>query len=306
MEPFAEALARREFLLLDGGLATELEALGKELSGELWSARLLAEDPDAILRVHEAYRAAGADVLTTATYQATIDGFRKRGFSASAVRDLFERAVSLARRAAGRDAYVAASVGPYGASLADGSEYRGDDALGEDELCRWHEERLRRIVAAAPDVLAMETIPSLREARALARAMRGVAGIPAWISFTCRDGESIADGTPLRDCAAHLDGCDRIVAVGVNCVAPSLVPSLLREARRGTGKPLVAYPNSGERWDARTRRWTGPRDPTDFALAAATWLPLGAKLIGGCCRTTPSHTLSLSRQLRPSRRPPST
>jgi homocysteine S-methyltransferase len=211
--------------------------------------------------------------------------------------------VSLARRAAGGGAYVAASVGPYGATLADGSEYRGDYALGEEELLRWHEERLRWIAGAAPDVLAMETIPSFAEARALARALREGAGVPAWISFACRDGERIADGTPLRDCAAHLDGCEEVVAIGVNCVAPSLVPSLLREGRRGTRKPLVAYPNSGELWDARTRCWTGPRDSTDFARSAASWLPLGAKILGGCCRTTPSHTLSLSHHL-PASRPP--
>lgn len=303
MEPFAEALRRRPWLVLDGGLATELERRGADLSDPLWSARLLADDPGAILAVHRAYREAGADILTTAGYQATLERFERRGFSASEARGFLARSVALAREAAGDGAYVAASLGAYGASLADGSEYRGDYAIGEEALLAWHAGRLLAILPAAPDLLAFETIPSLAEARTIARWMRGGAGVPAYVSFSCRDGRRLCDGTPLREAAALLDSCEGVVALGVNCVPPALVPPLLREAREGTAKPLVAYPNSGERWDAEARAWRGGRNAVDFGRAAEEWVSLGAKIVGGCCRTGPEEIRRITSALRARRSP---
>jgi len=281
-----EALLRSQgVVLLDGGLATELEARGFDLSDELWSARLLRDDPDAIRAVHRAYVEAGADCVITASYQATLERLPAEALRLS---------VKLAREASPR--IVAASVGPYGAARADGSEYTGLYDLDERGLRGWHAPRLRVLAESGADLLACETIPSFPEARALADLLDDT---PAWLSFTCRDGERISDGTPIETCARHLDAVDAVRAIGVNCTPPRFVESLIHRIRAVTGKPIVAYPNSGERWDAARRCWTGTRDPGEFAEMALRWRDAGATVLGGCCRTGPAHIRALRALLRP-------
>lgn len=276
-------------LVLDGGLATHLEALGADLSDELWSARLLLEDPDLIRRVHADYFAAGAQVATTAGYQASIPGFVRRGLDVAQAERLIRRSVELAAQA--RDeaggGLVAASVGPYGAYLANGAEYTGDYDLDEEGLLAWHRPRWEILASSGPDLLACETIPSCAEARALARLLRETPSVKAWVSFSCRDGEHLNDGTPIREAAALFASDAQVVAVGVNCTAPRHIPSLV--AALSGGLPVVVYPNSGETWDAERRRWLGLADPAEYGQAAKEWERAGASLIGGCCRTTPEH-----------------
>ncbi|MFI6295454.1 homocysteine S-methyltransferase [Nonomuraea sp. NPDC050790] len=275
-------------LVLDGGLATHLEALGADLRDELWSARLLLENPDLIRAVHAAYFAAGADVATTASYQASVHGFMARGLDGSEAARLITLSVELAAQA--RDeaggGLVAASVGPYGAYLANGAEYTGDYDLNEDGLRAWHEPRWEILAAAEPDMMAVETIPSYQEARAIARLLRETPQVKAWVSFSCRDEAHLNDGTPIAEAAALFSGEPQVVAVGVNCTAPRHIPGLIS---RLTELPVVVYPNSGETWDAENRRWLGLSDPVEFGQAAKEWKELGASLIGGCCRTTPEH-----------------
>ncbi|MCK2220730.1 homocysteine S-methyltransferase [Actinomadura sp. ATCC 31491] len=281
-------------LVLDGGLSTHLERLGADLSDELWSARLLVERPELIRQAHADYFAAGADVATTASYQATFEGFGRRGLDRWAAEALIRLSVELAtqaRDAAGRG-LVAASVGPYGAYLANGAEYTGDYDLDEDALYAWHRPRWEVLASSGADLLACETIPSYPEARALARLLAGTSGVKAWVSFSCRDGERLNDGTPVREAAALFADDPRVVAVGANCTAPRHIPSLI--ARLSGGLPVVVYPNSGESWDAGHRRWLGLADPVEFGQAAAEWRRAGASMVGGCCRTTPEHI----RQIR--------
>ncbi|HEX4812398.1 MAG TPA: homocysteine S-methyltransferase [Nonomuraea sp.] len=276
-------------LVLDGGLSTRLERLGADLSDDLWSARLLLERPELIRQAHADYFAAGADVATTAGYQATIPGFVRRGLSVSEAESLITRSVELAGQArdeAGRG-LVAASIGPYGAFLANGAEYTGDYDLDEDGLYAWHRPRWEIVASAGADLLACETIPSYPEARALARLLTGTPGVKAWVSFSCRDGHRLNDGTPIREAAALFAGNPRVVAVGANCTPPRHIPSLI--AQLSGGLPVVVYPNSGETWDAGHRRWLGLSDPAEFGEAAVKWHRAGASLIGGCCRTTPDH-----------------
>jgi homocysteine S-methyltransferase len=292
-------IERHGAIVLDGALATELERRGFDLRDPLWSARVLVERPEAIRDVHRAYFEAGADVATTASYQATFQGFEKRGISRERARELLLSSVELAREARdqaeragarpGRPrALIAASVGSYGAYLADGSEFRGDYGLAEDELARFHRERITVLASSDADLLAFETIPCLVEARALVRVLREHPNASAWLSFSCRDGLRTSNGEPIAECAAELERCDQIAAVGVNCTAPRHLPSLLTELARATRKPLVVYPNSGERFDPATRSWCDLREPFDFAAAASSWYDAGARLIGGCCRTTPN------------------
>jgi len=313
--PLKPLLDRSGVLLLDGGLATELEARGFDLDDGLWSARLLIEEPEAIRRVHLDYLEAGADCIVTSSYQATIEGFKRKGLGETEAVDLLQRSVQLARaardefweRAASRSGrlrpLVAASVGPYGAYLADGSEYTGDYDLDEDGLVEFHRERWDTLTTAGADLLACETIPSLPEARALNRLLHRTKGARAWFSFTCRDGSHISDGTPIADVVGLLQSQERIVAVGVNCTAPRLIPALIREVRGASHKPIVIYPNSGERYDATSNRWERSEGAIDFGEACLEWRRLGAQLIGGCCRTRPADIRRMSKRLRQPRTP---
>jgi homocysteine S-methyltransferase len=308
LAPFLEAGG---VLVLDGGLATELEKAGFDLDHPLWSARLIEEAPGEIAEVHGSYLEAGADCITTASYQATFAGFEREGRSREEAEGLLRRSVSLAletrdrfwaeaRNRAGRKRpLVAASVGPYGAFLANGSEYTGDYDLDEAGLLDFHRQRFRLLAASGADLIACETIPSAAEARALGALLAESSGPPAWVSFSCRDGERIRDGTPLADCIVGLEALDRVAAVGVNCTAPSHVESLLRAAASVTSKPLVAYPNSGERYDPATRSWQRRSSPADWGELGRTWRRAGARLIGGCCRTGPAHVRSLRAALTP-------
>jgi homocysteine S-methyltransferase len=286
-------------LISDGGLATELEARGHDLSDSLWSARLLADAPREIVAVHAAYFRAGAKIATTASYQASFEGFVARGIDrdgdGGAV-GLLRRSVELARiardEAGAGDALIAASVGPYGAALADGSEYRGRYGLSVAALTRWHRPRLETLAAAGADVLALETLPDVDEAEALVDLVRSV-GVPAWLSYTI-DGSRTRAGQPLAEAFAVAAGVDEIVAVGVNCCAPDdVLPAIGAAGLAAKGKPVIVYPNSGERWDARRGAWTGT--PRFSAQLATRWAAAGARIIGGCCRVQPSDIEAVHR-----------
>lgn len=280
----------------DGGLATELEARGHDLSDDLWSARLLTEAPDEIVAVHQAFLRAGSQIATTASYQASFEGFARHGIDRGGAERLLRRSVELAksaRDASPAPAWVAASVGPYGAMLAHGEEYVGRYGLSVAQLAAWHRPRLEVLIDADPDVLALETIPDIDEAEALV-GLVGEYGMPAWLSFTIDGGETRA-GQPLDEAFAIAAGVPEIVAVGVNCCAPADVSGAVAAARRVTGKPVIAYPNSGEVWDGQSRVWTGTAGlETDLA---AEWVAAGARIVGGCCRVRPTDIAALAAAL---------
>ena len=284
-------------VMSDGGLATELEAQGHDLSDALWSARLLADDPDAIRAAHLAFYRAGAQIATTASYQASFSGFAARGIGRDEAARLMRRSVELATEARdvlaadGRRRWVAASVGPYGAALADGSEYRGRYGLSVAELIAWHRPRLEILGEAGPDLLALETVPDMDEAEALVTAVAGL-GIPAWLSYTI-DGTRTRAGQPLPEAFAVASGVEEIVAVGVNCSDPLDVAGAIAIAGEVADKPVVVYPNSGEGWDADRRVWTG--DSHFVPDLARDWAASGARIIGGCCRVFPRDIAEVAR-----------
>jgi homocysteine S-methyltransferase len=286
-------------LVTDGGLATELEARGHDLSDSLWSARLLMDAPEEIKAAHLAFFQAGAVIATTASYQASFDGFAARGLSRSDAARLMRRSVELARAARAEMAdddvrrWVAASVGPYGAALADGSEYRGRYGLRIAELLAWHRPRLEALTEASPDVLALETVPDVDEAEALVTAIAGV-GIPAWLTYSI-DGDRTRAGQPLAEAFAVARDVPEVVAVGVNCCAPSDVPLAVAIASQVTGKPVIVYPNSGEDWDARRRAWAGR--PQDLVGQPQRWVAAGARIVGGCCRVRPADIAQIANVL---------
>ncbi len=305
---FLKRLRAGRPLLLDGGLASELERRGASLTTGLWSAELLERDPALIAAVHEDYVAAGADIVSTASYQASLGAFAAAGIEEAPARALIERSVELAR--ASGASFVAGSVGPYGATLQGGAEYTGGYALSSEEYVRFHAPRLEALIGAGVDVIAAETLPVVGEAVVLA-ALAHALGAKLWLAFSCVDERALADGTPVEIAAALAEKAPAVVAVGVNCVRPEQVAPLLERMQRTTSKPLVAYPNSGEPWLAAERRyaassttaahgWAGRLDAT-----VPRWLALGARIIGGCCRTTPDDTRRLARVLKEGGRTPS-
>jgi homocysteine S-methyltransferase len=286
-------------LVADGGLATELEARGHDLSDSLWSARLLMDAPQEITAAHRAFFRAGAVIATTASYQASFAGFAARGLARGEAVRLMRRSVELAQAARddmagdGRTRWVAASVGPYGAALADGSEYRGRYGLSFAELVAWHRPRLEALAEARPDVLALETVPDLDEAEALLTAIRGL-GLPAWLTYSIQ-GERTRAGQPIADAFALARDVPEVVAVGVNCCAPADAAGAIGIAGQVTGKPVIVYPNSGEGWDAQRRTWAG--SPRYSASQPQHWVAAGAGIVGGCCRIRPADIAGIARAI---------
>ncbi len=315
--------------MLDGGLATELEARGHRLDDALWSARLLQTHPQDIEQVHLDFLSAGADVISSASYQATIEGFVRSGLEPNRARELIRMSVELCHRARARFELtnkasrqfdhdtietigaenwfdprghlvrkrVAASVGPYGAYLANGAEYTGDYDLDESALVRFHAERWHLLASGQPDLMLCETVPSFREARALARVARLTPSLPTWISFSCRDEGHLSDGTPIQSCGQLVEDSVALRGIGINCTPPRFISELVEKIRAVTNKPILVYPNSGERYDASAKNWIGVRDPVEFAALAREWQQRGAAVIGGCCRTGMEHIRALAKTI---------
>jgi homocysteine S-methyltransferase len=297
--PLAALLEQQGYIVLDGALATELEHKGADLDDPLWSAKCLLESPELIRQVHRDYLQAGADIISTATYQASAAGFRSRGLSGKEARKLMLQGVKMAIEARDdfwsssdaaryrRKPLVATSMGPFGACLFDGSEYHGNYAASWREVSLFHRERLLCLAEAGADVLAFETIPSRPEAEILLELLEkhvaDLQGQLAWISFSCKDSEHVCHGETFAECMALLASSEQIAAGGINCTAPNLLQNLL-ESVDDSDLPLAVYPNSGETWEPQENCWLG-ESATDFAIE--DWFDAGARLIGGCCRTRP-------------------
>lgn len=305
---FEEALSRDLPLILDGGLATQLEAQGCDIGNVLWSASLLQSNPAAIVAATRAYLDAGAECVATASYQASREGFATRGLSASEADDLMLLSVQLAERA--RREYldenpdvdfvplIAASIGPYGAMLHDGSEYKGNYGVSAQVLHDFHKSRLRLFDQSGVDVLALETIPSKLEAEVLV-GLLAECSTPSWVSFSCRDGAHVVNGSRIEEVAGLFADHPTVVAVGINCTPPQFVPELLGRLQiAAPDKAVMAYPNSGETYSVEDNAWSGTVTPGDCASAAQTWVAAGAGVVGGCCRMGPEHIRAIRDAVR--------
>jgi homocysteine S-methyltransferase len=288
--------------VLDGGLASELEYLGADITGPLWSALALEEDLEAIIAVHRAYIESGADIIETASYQVSRTGYAETGRDSSRADAALLRSVELARRAIAfypdRRVLIAASLGPYGASLHNGAEYHGHYNCTFEDLIEFHRQRIDVLAAASPiqepQLLAFETLPSLAEAEAIGQALAGDDELAVWFSFTCPDAQRVAHGELLRQCARAVSEFPQTVAIGVNCTHPDHVNSLIAELLTASDKPIVVYPNSGEGWDAEHRCWTEARHLREYGDRAREWFAAGAQIIGGCCRIRPTQVREVS------------
>ncbi|HUZ81867.1 MAG TPA: homocysteine S-methyltransferase [Gaiellaceae bacterium] len=293
------ALLARGDLVLDGGFATELEARGHDLRDSLWSARLLRDDPQAIEDVHAAYFEAGADIAITASYQATFEGFAERGIEREEAARLLRLSVELARRARARTGgigLVAGSVGPYCVVWANGAEYTGDyTGATDDQIATTQRARIVELAAAGADVIALETIPNGREAVVVGELLAELPQVEAWVSFCCRDGAHLSDGTSIEDAIRAAGRTGRVAAFGINCTPPEHIASLLEAARRVTDVPLLVYPNGGRAWDEATYTWSGIGVDHFPAGLIERWRALGARGIGGCCGIGPTAIAELAR-----------
>ncbi|MBV8682898.1 MAG: homocysteine S-methyltransferase [Caulobacteraceae bacterium] len=307
-DPIAFALRQRDVLVLDGAMGTELERRGETISDALWSARLLVDAPERIGEIHRDYLAAGADVIVTASYQASLEGFVARGLSADAARQAMRRSAELAL--AERDAFwdgldpaardlrlralVAGGIGPFGAALADGSEFRGDYPMDPARLGDFHRPRIEALLAGGVDLLALETFPSAAEAKVVVDLLkRDFPHASAWVSFSARDCDRISDGTKIEAAAEAVADRACVAAVGVNCTAPEHIGELVRRIATVTDKPVVVYPNSGGKWDHAIHGWRDGAEHPPLAKLAPAWRAAGARLIGGCCRTSPADIAAL-------------
>jgi homocysteine S-methyltransferase len=307
--PIADIIAKQGFMVLDGGLASTLEDRGFNLNDDLWSARLLFDDPKSIWSVHREFLDAGADCIISASYQASLAGFAKLGLDDDACAALLRSSVGLAcdtRQAFVGDnddansrphPLVAASVGPYGAALADGSEYTGNYGLTEKDLLEFHRNRWLILSKTSTDIMACETIPSLQEASALLTLLDDTPGRWAWLSFSCRDGRHLCDGNLFADAVRMCAESPQVAAVGINCTAPHYVASLIKEARRVTKLPILAYPNSGEEYDATTKTWKQGRRGVSWSESVSEWWTAGARGLGGCCRVGPEAIAKTRKNL---------
>jgi len=290
---FRTLLEAGDPVTIDGGLATQLQTQGYDIDNPLWSASLVRDDPQAVVDAHRIYLDAGAQVIISASYQATApDLVAKATELALRARDEF-----VAANPQGMEPLVAASVGPYGAVMCDGSEYTGAYDRNKDQLAEFHRPRLLQLDGSRADILACETIPARAEAVALCELLRECE-TPAWVSFCCRNAAEISDGTTIEDVVGLFRDHPTVQAVGVNCTGPQYVASLIKRIKTVLPETaIIVYPNSGEMFDATSKTWSGTTTAADWRLAAREWLDAGASLVGGCCRTGPDHIRSI-RDLR--------
>ena len=275
--------------LLDGGFSTALEELGNTLNTSLWSGELLKSHPDQVRAAHKLFADAGAQILITSSYQITYPGCEALGWSKADVAKALIDSTELARFPG---VQVAASVGPYGAYLADGSEYRGNYGLSKEELKDFHRDRLTALIATNPDLLAIETIPELTEAQAIIELINEIKpDMPFWISFSCKSETELSSGEKFADAVAVVNSAPSAVAVGINCTKPAFITPLLTSATSSI--PFVVYPNSGREWDAAAKVWLGPVDSSFEISDIQAWKTLGARVIGGCCGVSPSDIAKL-------------
>jgi len=304
---FDPIIAAQGLVILDGALATELEARGANLNHALWSAKLLAENPSLIQQVHRDYLLAGANVITTASYQASFLGFEKQGYTKQEAINFMQLSVSLALEV--RDTYlqqlnkplsvqpfIAASIGPYGAALADGSEYIGYKNVSVQTLIEFHKERLEVLANTQADILAFETIPCIDEAMAIKELLINHPSKQAWISFSCKDALHLSSGELFEEAIKILEDSQQIIGVGVNCTAPEHIESLIQIAKPVTKKVIMVYPNKGETYNAINKEWQPLQScAISYIDYARKWQKAGANAIGGCCRTSPSDIHQLQK-----------
>ena len=284
-------------VVLDGAMSTPLERLGADTNNDLWTAKALIDNEELVYEVHKMYFEAGADLIITDTYQANVQAFEKVGYSEKEARNLIKKAVKIAQKArddyenrTGKHNYIAGTIGPYGAYLANGSEYRGDYELSTKEYQQFHLPRIEELVNAEVDILAIETQPKLDEVLAILELLKEkYPQQKVYVSYTLSYDDTISDGTPLPRAIHALEDYSQVIAVGINCVKLELVEPALKNMKEITDKHLIVYPNSSAVYDPKSKTWSQPKTSATFEELIPNWYEAGARIIGGCCTTGPKE-----------------
>ena len=275
---------------LDGGLSTALENNGNKLTTSLWTGELILVNPSEITKAHLDFINAGADIIITSSYQISYLGCSKRGWSESKTDQALRGSTQLAKDAvlkSGKSVKVASSIGPYGAALADGSEYKGNYGVTKSALKDFHARRLEVLISTSPDLLALETMPDTFEVELLLELLSDCP-IPYWVSYSCKAGNQTNAGQSFTEAVSLAKDA---MAVGINCTAPELITDLLLSAK--SDKAYVVYPNSGRSWNAKTKEWEGSSEAGFDELLIKSWISAGAQIIGGCCGIGADEILNL-------------
>lgn len=284
-------------VVLDGAMSTPLERLGADTNNDLWTAKALIDNEELVYEVHKMYFEAGADLIITDTYQANVQAFEKVGYSEKEARNLIKKAVKIAQKArddyenkTGKHNYIAGTIGPYGAYLANGSEYRGDYELSVEEYQQFHLPRIEELVNAEVDILAIETQPKLDEVLAILELLKEkYPQQKVYVSYTLSDDDTISDGTPLPRAIHALEDYSQVIAVGINCVKLELVEPALKNMKEITDKHLIVYPNSSAVYNPKSKTWSQTKTSATFEELIPNWYEAGARIIGGCCTTGPKE-----------------
>lgn len=309
MNIFEQILLKQKAIIIDGALGTQIQKNGHNVTDLLWSAKFLDENPQVIKDVHTQYLEAGADILITSSYQASIEGFLKKGFSEEKAIELLKLSINIAKET--RDEFfknsnqvnrikplVAASIGPYGAYLADGSEYSGNYNISNDELKKFHKRRLEILIQTKPDIYACETIPSLNEAKILCELLEEFNLTNSWITFSAKDENYTNAGDEIVEAVKFLEKSSVLGAIGINCTAPQYLPKLIENIKLHSSKAIVVYPNGGSKYNPLTKKWEkGEITPIEFAKLSHLWFTKGANIIGGCCETGPEEIKEIRKLL---------
>lgn len=309
MNLFEIIVQKQKAIIIDGALGTQIQKNGYDVNDSLWSAKFLNKNPDVIKEVHRQYLNAGADIIITSSYQASIEGFLQKGFSKEEAIRLIKLSINIAKDT--RDEFwkinkkenrikplVAASIGPYGAYLADGSEYSGNYKISDEKLKEFHKERLELILEEKPDLLAIETIPILKEVKLIVEVLKELENIPTWVCFSAKDENTTNSNDDIKECMNFLQNQNCIDAVGINCTAPQYIPQLIENIKSVCTKPIVAYPNGGSRYNPTTKVWErGDISSSEYAKLAHLWFTKGASIIGGCCETGPKEVKEIRKIL---------
>ena len=289
--------------ILDGGLSHILESQGCDLNHKLWTASIITDNPEAIVKAHLEYINAGADIITTASYQASIPGLESVGYTKSEAKEIILETARLAERATELSLslskpLIAASIGPYGAFLADGSEYTGGYGTSDQALLEFHKERIEILEGSTADYLACETIPCIQEAQILSEIL-AQSKKPSWVSFSFKDDKHINDGSKLSECVEIFQNHPKVFAIGVNCTNPGFVSKIIMSIRSSGWKgKIIAYPNSGEIYNAESKSWASSERQQEFLGLAKEWIEIGVDILGGCCRIGPSEIKEVKRLVK--------
>ncbi|UQS86266.1 homocysteine S-methyltransferase [Nicoliella spurrieriana] len=293
MSKISQWAQQQPTILIDCALSYGLEQRNIQLNNKLWTASALQSHPDIIKAIHKDYFNAGSNMTVTDTYQGSVPGFIDAGYTKEQAIELIQRSVKLAREAQAevtvpQTTWVAGAIGPYGAFLADGSEYVGNYGISEAELIKFHQDRLQTLVEAGVDLLAFETIPDFTELKAIKQLLSQYPGIDAFVSCSIKDAHHISDGTDLLEVQALLETIPNVIAYGFNCNHPEFtVPGLtyLHDHQTNANQSLIVFPNSGAHYDPSTKEWS-QATAFSFGKAAKEWQAAHAKWIGGCCEVS--------------------